>query len=278
MLYDKALQFIKNNDDINICQPFENGGNIILMYISYLYLKNIDTTSQDSISDYFNNKFIDYEKGDIVSNILYSDYSTDDKKKFIEFYYNGMDILKKIERENIKIPKNFQLYEDTIVELFDAKEFIKSSTSIKFDRKMPIYIYVSALSDEISYSIIENIGVFCSVTYLYGKSLYNGDESIELLGKEVFDDKEVINTFKALGDETRYNIIKLIYENEDINMTEIAEKLNLTLPTISHHISLLGSSQLILPDSYSKNNKNKIFTINKLKITDLIEELEIFLK
>ncbi len=276
MLYDKTLQFIKNNSELNICQDFENGDNILIVYTAYLYLKNIDKPNQKSIDTFLNNKFIEYEKGDIISNILHSDFSTKDKKKYIELYYNGEEILKNISKEDIKLPKNFQIYEDTIIEQFDPKEFLINSTKIKLDKKMPLYVYVSALSDSISYSIIENTGTFCSVTYLYGKSLYNGDNDIDTFQEDIINNK-VVNIFKALGDETRYNIIKLIYNNDSINMTEISEKLNLTLPTISHHISILASYQLILPDSYSKSNKNKIFKINNSRIKELIKILENFL-
>jgi len=41
--------------------------------------------------------------------------------------------------------------------------------------------------------------------------------------------------FKALNDETRRRIIELLKDKEDMTAGEIAEKFNISKPSISHH-------------------------------------------
>lgn len=54
----------------------------------------------------------------------------------------------------------------------------------------------------------------------------------------------VIRLHRALGDETRLRILKLLTER-DLYMTEIAHELGLSKPTIKHHLALLRSAGLL---------------------------------
>lgn len=50
--------------------------------------------------------------------------------------------------------------------------------------------------------------------------------------------------FKALNDETRRQIIELLKDG-DMNAGEIAEKFNISKPSISHHLDILKRADLI---------------------------------
>lgn len=50
--------------------------------------------------------------------------------------------------------------------------------------------------------------------------------------------------FKALNDETRRSIIDLLKE-KDMNAGEIADKFNISKPSISHHLDILKRADLI---------------------------------
>ena len=50
--------------------------------------------------------------------------------------------------------------------------------------------------------------------------------------------------FKALNDETRREILKLLQE-KDMTAGEIVEKFNITGPSISHHLDLLKQAKLV---------------------------------
>ncbi len=53
-----------------------------------------------------------------------------------------------------------------------------------------------------------------------------------------------VRLFKALGDETRLRILRLL-AGGDLYLTEIADRLGLTKPTVSHHMVLLRAAGLV---------------------------------
>ena len=54
----------------------------------------------------------------------------------------------------------------------------------------------------------------------------------------------VVRLHRALGDETRLRILKLL-AGGDLYLTEIAQQLDLSKPTISHHVALLRAAGLV---------------------------------
>lgn len=51
--------------------------------------------------------------------------------------------------------------------------------------------------------------------------------------------------FKALNDPTRREILEMLREN-DMTAGEIADKFDMTKPSISHHLSLLKQANLVI--------------------------------
>ena len=62
------------------------------------------------------------------------------------------------------------------------------------------------------------------------------------------------NAFKALADPTRRQILKLLQER-DMTAGEIAEHFNMTKPSISHHLSVLKNSELVLDERQGQKFK-----------------------
>lgn len=54
-------------------------------------------------------------------------------------------------------------------------------------------------------------------------------------------------TFKALADPTRRKILKLLRDH-DLTAGEIADKFDISKPSISHHLNLLKQSGLVLDE------------------------------
>lgn len=73
--------------------------------------------------------------------------------------------------------------------------------------------------------------------------------------------------FKALNDETRREIIELL-RKEDMTAGEIAEKFNMTKPSISHHLDLLKQAELVVS---TKKGQFVIYSINMTVLDDLME-------
>lgn len=52
--------------------------------------------------------------------------------------------------------------------------------------------------------------------------------------------------FKALGEKTRLEIIKLLAENGEVGCTQLNQNFDLTKPALSHHYRILKESGLLL--------------------------------
>lgn len=72
--------------------------------------------------------------------------------------------------------------------------------------------------------------------------------------------------FKALNDETRRQILELLRE-KDMSAGDIAEKFNITKPSISHHLELLKKADLITQE---KKGQFIIYSINTSVLDEIV--------
>jgi DNA-binding transcriptional ArsR family regulator len=56
--------------------------------------------------------------------------------------------------------------------------------------------------------------------------------------------KEYTNLFKALSDPTRRKILQFL-KDKDLTPTEILEKMDISQPTLSHHLDILKRANII---------------------------------
>jgi len=94
-------------------------------------------------------------------------------------------------------------------------------------------------------------------------------EDLKQLAKEIADErlaKMQSKFFKALADETRLRILKLL-EVREMCVCEIMVALDLTQPTASHHLSILENAGLI------KNRKEGKWVFYSLVDPKLVENM-----
>ncbi|WKK87402.1 autorepressor SdpR family transcription factor [Marivirga arenosa] len=72
--------------------------------------------------------------------------------------------------------------------------------------------------------------------------------------------------FKALNDETRREIIELL-KDQDLNAGQIADKFNMSKPSISHHLDILKRADLI---SSEKKGQFVVYSLNTTILEDLL--------
>jgi len=72
--------------------------------------------------------------------------------------------------------------------------------------------------------------------------------------------------FKALNDKTRRQIVELLKE-KDMNAGQIAEKFNISKPSISHHLDILKRADLITSE---KKGQFIEYSLNTTILEDLI--------
>jgi len=72
--------------------------------------------------------------------------------------------------------------------------------------------------------------------------------------------------FKALNDPNRRKIIELLKDG-DMNAGEIANKFNISKPSISHHLDILKRADLITSE---KKGQFIVYSLNTTILEDLI--------
>lgn len=60
------------------------------------------------------------------------------------------------------------------------------------------------------------------------------------------------DVFKALSDPTRRKILELL-QKEPLSAGQIADEFQITKPSISHHLSILKNSGLIIDERHGQN-------------------------
>lgn len=82
------------------------------------------------------------------------------------------------------------------------------------------------------------------------------------------------NLFKALNDPTRRHILDLL-RGGDLNAGEIAERFDMTKPSISHHLDLLRQAGLV---EATKQGQFVNYTLNTTVLDELLAWLISFQK
>lgn len=75
--------------------------------------------------------------------------------------------------------------------------------------------------------------------------------------------------FKALNDATRRKILDLLRES-DLTAGDIAEKFDMTKPSISHHLSLLKQAGLVID---IRNGQHIVYSINATVLDEVLQWL-----
>lgn len=73
--------------------------------------------------------------------------------------------------------------------------------------------------------------------------------------------------FQSLSDPTRRKILKLLKER-DMPAGEIADKFEISKPSISHHLNSLKQANLVLSE---KKGQNVIYSLNTTIFQEVIE-------
>jgi DNA-binding transcriptional ArsR family regulator len=86
--------------------------------------------------------------------------------------------------------------------------------------------------------------------------------------------QSVVRLHRALGDETRMRILRLLAD-KDLYLTEIAHQLELSKPTIKHHLALLRAAGLV---TVTESGAMTYYTLRKARLDDASADLKRFLQ
>ncbi|HVG40788.1 MAG TPA: autorepressor SdpR family transcription factor [Chitinophagaceae bacterium] len=73
--------------------------------------------------------------------------------------------------------------------------------------------------------------------------------------------------FKALNDATRRSILEMLKE-QDMTAGEIADKFNISKPSISHHLDLLKQAELVVAE---KEGQFIYYSINTTVLDEMMK-------
>jgi DNA-binding transcriptional ArsR family regulator len=93
------------------------------------------------------------------------------------------------------------------------------------------------------------------------------------LGDPLAPPPSVVRLHRALGDPTRMRILKLL-AGRDLYATEIAQQLELSKPTIKHHLALLRAAGLV---TITQSGAVVYYSLRRNRLDDASGELKRFL-
>lgn len=84
--------------------------------------------------------------------------------------------------------------------------------------------------------------------------------------EKAISDQQITDMWKAISDPTRYRILQIIAHNETTRAVDIVAELNLSAPTISHHLDTLRHAGMIHTEP---SGRSKYYSINHNAIRQL---------
>lgn len=244
--------------------------------------------SKDEIDDLVNEFIIDTVSGfservrnkevrldsleDLLTYMDANDVADETKLLLIDIYHNRYKAIEDIVELLRKCAPICQDYFHIIKEDFDkAVELVSDRDSIK---------KLLDLDASIKINLHEEIDAFLSISSFNGLSLIKGLDGfliyvgiyffdyLRLKTENRFNDTQIINDLKALGDATRLKIVHLLAE-EKMYVQEVANELGLTPATISHHVDVLLKSELISITLDTEKPKTIYYELNNGKLKSL---------
>ena len=82
--------------------------------------------------------------------------------------------------------------------------------------------------------------------------------------------KQCAPIFSMLQDERRQEITRLLFENKELSVSAMTEKLSLSRPAVSHHLKLLLDAKLV---SVRQEGKERYYRLNLENALTLLKEL-----
>ena len=83
-------------------------------------------------------------------------------------------------------------------------------------------------------------------------------------------DRELVRALKALADPTRFRMVQEIAAAGELSCGQIAEHFDVSQPTISHHLKVLGDADILVRRSQGKHHFTAVNRALLKQLTDLL--------
>jgi len=83
-------------------------------------------------------------------------------------------------------------------------------------------------------------------------------------------ERELVQVFKLLSDETRLRILLYLARESELHVTALCDKLGQSQPAVSHHLALLRVAGLI---EARRDGKHNYYSVRQTHVHRIMEEL-----
>ena len=84
------------------------------------------------------------------------------------------------------------------------------------------------------------------------------------------DDHALVRALRALGDATRFRMVQEIAAGGELCCGQVAERFDVTQPTISHHLKVLCAAGVL---SVRSQGKHRYISVNQPLLSNLARQL-----
>lgn len=88
--------------------------------------------------------------------------------------------------------------------------------------------------------------------------------------KITMENEEVVKFFKALSNEDRLDMVKLLLKNKVLNASQVEAEFYLEQSTTSHHLQCLAKSRIV---QNRKSGRNRLYYVDKDSLGLLLKEI-----
>ncbi|MEK7562396.1 MAG: metalloregulator ArsR/SmtB family transcription factor [Patescibacteria group bacterium] len=76
------------------------------------------------------------------------------------------------------------------------------------------------------------------------------------------ENKDLVKIFKAIANERRFLILKILYKNKEVSVGNISEMIDLSFRSVSKHLGILANAGLV---ECRQSSLNRYYSVNKSK-------------
>jgi ArsR family transcriptional regulator len=80
------------------------------------------------------------------------------------------------------------------------------------------------------------------------------------------DDRALVRALRALGDSTRFRMVQEVAAGGELSCGQVAERFDVTQPTISHHLKVLFAAGVL---SVRNQGKHRYISVNQPLLSSL---------
>ncbi len=259
--YDLAFKFVEVNQDLSFCTNDETGNNVLLQYCAWCdMMKFEDSKFKEKREEFFCNSIPG--EGDALTRIL-SEENEGNRKAQIEFLFSSINFIDEFKKLDIEERGDTKKKEKQQNKIKDPS-ILTQLVGVSLNPGVHLHTHVSIVNNKgIQMFYYKDLGVFISVGIDVDIDNYSKYKSMDFL-----------DIFKALGDESRFNMVKLL-NKESLTKGQLAERVNLTLPTVNHHLKQLSACGLVSLVLGSKEGKGALYRLNGKVIKEIMEVINL---